>query len=147
MVAGPDAAVNVARPVLEGLGQEIEVVGAAEEASALKLAINIWLASSAVAIADVLKVCDALDLSHETLMSTLQAGPLAMPYASRRSASWRKRQYPLGFAVDLALKDVDLTLENTKLTLSFVEAVRERLKSTVDTGHGREDVAAVYESL
>jgi hypothetical protein len=27
-----------------------------------------------------------------------------------------------------------------------VEAVRERLKSTVDAGHGREDLAAVYET-
>jgi 3-hydroxyisobutyrate dehydrogenase len=146
MVAGPEAAVNVARPVLEGLGQEIEVVGAAEEASALKLAINTWLASSAVAIADVLKVCDALDLPHETLVSTLQAGPLAMPYAFAKIDLMEKRQYPLGFAVDLALKDVDLTLENAKLKLPFVEAVRERLKSTVDAGHGREDVAAVYET-
>jgi 3-hydroxyisobutyrate dehydrogenase len=146
MVAGPDAAVNVARPVLEGLGQEIEVVGAAEEASTLKLAINIWLASSAVAVADVLKVCDALDLPHETLMSTLQAGPLAMPYAFAKIALMEKRQYPLGFAVDLALKDVDLTLENAKLKLPFVEAVRERLQSTLDAGRGRED-AAVYESL
>jgi 3-hydroxyisobutyrate dehydrogenase len=146
MVAGPEAAVNVARPVLEGLGQEIEVVGAAEEASALKLAINTWLASSAIAIADVLKVCDALDLPHETLVSTLQAGPLAMPYAFAKIDLMEKRQYPLGFAVDLALKDVDLTLENAKLRLPFVEAVRERLKSTVDAGHGREDVAAVYET-
>jgi 3-hydroxyisobutyrate dehydrogenase len=146
MVAGPEAAVNVARPVLEGLGQEIEVVGVAEEASALKLAINTWLASSAVAIADVLKVCDALDLPHETLVSTLQAGPLAMPYAFAKIDLMEKRQYPLGFAVDLALKDVDLTLENAKLKLPFVEAVRERLKSTVDAGHGREDVAAVYET-
>jgi 3-hydroxyisobutyrate dehydrogenase len=146
MVAGPAAAVNVARPVLEGLGQEIEVVGAAEEASALKLAINTWLASSAVAIADVLKVCDALDLPHETLVNTLKAGPLAMPYALAKIDLMEKRQYPLGFAVDLALKDVGLTLENTKLELPFVEAVRERLQSTVDAGHGREDVAAVYET-
>jgi 3-hydroxyisobutyrate dehydrogenase len=146
MVAGPEAAVNVARPVLEGLGQEIEVVGAAQEASALKLAINTWLASSAVAIADVLKVCDALDLPHETLVNTLQAGPLAMPYAFAKIDLMEKRHYPLGFAVDLALKDVDLTLENAKLNLPFVEAVRKRLQSTVDAGHGREDVAAVYET-
>ncbi|MCU1563591.1 MAG: hypothetical protein JWN05_1970, partial [Arthrobacter sp.] len=33
-----------------------------------------------------------------------------------------------------------------KLKLPFVEAVRERLKAAVDAGHGREDVAAVYEA-
>jgi 3-hydroxyisobutyrate dehydrogenase len=146
LVAGPEAAVNIARPVLAALGKEIKVVGAAVEGSALKLAINTWLAASAVGIADVLKVCDALDLPHETLVSTLQATPLAMPYAFAKIDLMDKRQYPLGFAVDLALKDVDLTLENAKVKLPFVEAVRERLKATVDAGHGREDVAAVYET-
>jgi 3-hydroxyisobutyrate dehydrogenase len=146
LVAGPEAAVNNARPVLAALGKEIKVVGAAVEGSALKLAINTWLAASAVGIADVLKVCDALDLPHETLVSTLQATPLAMPYALAKIDLMDKRQYPLGFAVDLALKDVDLTLENAKVKLPFVEAVRERLKATVDAGHGREDVAAVYET-
>lgn len=146
LVAGPEAPVNLARPVLERLGKEIKVVGAEVEGSALKLALNTWLAASAVGIADVLKVCDALDLPHETLVNTLQATPLAMPYAFAKIDLIEKRQYPLGFAVDLALKDVDLTLENAKLKLPFVEAVRERLKATVDAGHGREDVAAVYEA-
>ncbi|MCU1531832.1 MAG: 6-phosphogluconate dehydrogenase, NAD-binding protein [Arthrobacter sp.] len=146
LVSGPEAALNVARPILQRLSKEIKVVGAAEEASALKLAINTWLAASAVAIADVLKVCDALDLPHETLVDALQAGPLSMPYAFAKIDLMEKRQYPLGFAVELALKDVDLTLENAKHKLPFVEAVRDRLKSTVDAGHGREDVAAVYET-
>jgi 3-hydroxyisobutyrate dehydrogenase len=146
LVAGPEAAVNLARPVLERLGKEIKVVGAEVQGSALKLALNTWLAASAVGIADVLKVCDALDLPHETLVNTLQATPLAMPYAFAKIDLIEKRQYPLGFAVDLALKDVDLTLENAKLKLPFVEAVRERLKATVDAGHGRDDVAAVYET-
>jgi 3-hydroxyisobutyrate dehydrogenase-like beta-hydroxyacid dehydrogenase len=37
-------------------------------------------------------------------------------------------------------------MQNAKLRLPFLEAVRERLKSTVTAGHGREDVAAVYEA-
>jgi 3-hydroxyisobutyrate dehydrogenase-like beta-hydroxyacid dehydrogenase len=87
-----------------------------------------------------------LDLAHETLANTLQAGPLAMPYTFAKIGLMEKRQYPLGFAVDIALKDVDLTFENAKLKLPFLEAVRERLQSTVDAGHGREDIAAVYET-
>jgi 3-hydroxyisobutyrate dehydrogenase len=146
LVAGEEAAVDIARPVLEMLGKEIQVVGTGAEASSLKLAINTWLAASAVAAADVLKVCEALEVPHETLVRTLKATPLAMPYAFAKIDLMEKRQYPLGFAVDLALKDVDLTLESAKLELPFVEAVRQRLKSTVETGHGREDVAAVYET-
>jgi 3-hydroxyisobutyrate dehydrogenase len=146
LIAGPEAAVDVARPVLEILGTEIQVVGTGAEASSLKLAINTWLAASAVAAADVLAVCDALDVPHGTLVRTLKATPLAMPFAFAKIDLMEKRDYPVGFAVDLALKDVDLTLENAQLELPFVEAVRDRLKSTVDAGHGREDVAAVYET-
>jgi 3-hydroxyisobutyrate dehydrogenase len=146
LVSGQDAAVNIARPVLERLGKEVSVVGAGLEASALKLAINTWLAASTVAIADVLKVCDALEVPHETLARTLQATPLAMPFAFAKIDLMEKRQYPAGFAVDLALKDIELTVQNARLRLPFLEAVRERLMSTVGAGHGREDVAAVYEA-
>ena len=146
LVSGQDAAVNIARPILERLGREVSVVGAGLEASALKLAMNTWLAASTVAIADVLKVCDALEVPHETLVRTLQATPLAMPFAFAKIDLMEKQQYPAGFAVDLALKDIELTLQHAKLTLPFLEAVRERLKSTVGAGHGREDVAAVYEA-
>jgi 3-hydroxyisobutyrate dehydrogenase len=146
LVAGPEPTIGVVRPVLERLGTEITVVGAAEEASALKLVINTWLSASAVAIADVLKVCDALEVPHETLVRTLKATPLAMPFAFAKIDLMEQRHYPVGFAVDLALKDVDLTLEDAQLELPFLEAVRERLKSTVDAGHGREDLAAVYET-
>ena len=146
LVSGQEAAVDSARPVLDGLGKEVIVVGAGLEASALKLAVNTWLAASTVATADVLKVCDALDVPHETLVRTLQATPLAMPYAFAKIDVMEKRQYPAGFAVDLALKDLDLTLQNAQLTLPFLEAVRERLRATVRAGRGREDVAAVYEA-
>jgi 3-hydroxyisobutyrate dehydrogenase len=146
LVSGQAAALNIARPVLERLGKEISVVGAGLQASALKLALNTWLAASTVAIADVLKVCDALAVPHETLVRTLHSTPLAMPFAFAKIELMEKQQYPTGFAVDLALKDVELTLQNSKLRLPFLEAVRERLTSTVRAGHGREDVAAVYET-
>lgn len=146
LVAGPEAALGVARPVLDRLGKEILVVGEAQEASALKLAVNTWLAASAVSIADVLKVCDVLEVPHGTLVRALEAGPLAMPFAFAKIDLIAKRQYPVGFAVDLALKDVELTLGNARVKLPFVEAVRERLKSAVEAGYGREDVAALYET-
>jgi 3-hydroxyisobutyrate dehydrogenase len=146
LISGPDAAVAIARPVLERLGKEVSVVGAGLEASALKLAVNTWLAASTIAIADVLKVCDALEVPHETLVRTLQATPLAMPFAFAKIDLMDKQQYPAGFAGDLALKDIELTMQNTELRLPFLEAVRERLESTVRAGHGREDVAAVYEA-
>ncbi|MFP3580585.1 NAD(P)-dependent oxidoreductase [Arthrobacter sp. SIMBA_036] len=145
LVSGQDNAVGIARPVLERLGKEVRVVGGDLEASALKLAVNTWLAASTVAIADVLKVCDALGVSHEEMVTTLQATPLAMPFAFAKIDLMEKREYPAGFAVDLALKDVDLTLADGKLDLPFLEAVQERLKAAISAGHGRDDVAAVYE--
>jgi 3-hydroxyisobutyrate dehydrogenase len=76
-------------------------------------------------------VCDGLDIPHETLVRTLQATPLGMPYAFSKIQLMEKHQYPAGFAVDVALKDLELTLQTAKLRLPFLEAVRERLKATV----------------
>lgn len=117
LVSGQAAAVNIARPVLERLGKEISLVGAGLEASALKLALNTWLAASAVAIADVLKVCDTLEVPHETLVRTLQTTPLASPFAFAKIDLMEKQQYPAGFAVDLALKDIELDLQTAETAL------------------------------
>lgn len=146
LVAGEESVLTQVRPVLDCLGSAVQHVGAASEGSALKLAINTWLASSAVGIANVLGVCDALGVPHATLVDALKAGSLSMPYAFAKIAAADAGEYPAGFPLELALKDVDLTIADAKATGPFVQALRDRLQAGVDAGHGREDVAAVYET-
>ena len=111
LVAGEDAALSRARPVLDTLGTSVLHVGPGVEGSALKLAVNAWMTAATVAMSDVLALCDTLGIDHATFVTALEAGPLAMPYELQKVSSMDAGTYTAGFAVQLALKDIDLAAE------------------------------------
>jgi 3-hydroxyisobutyrate dehydrogenase len=112
------------------------------EGSSLKLAINAWMTASTVAMSDVLALCDALSINHDIFVDALEAGPLAMPYALQKLRLMDDHSYEPGFAVQLALKDIDLASASVLLS-PLLQAVRDRLERTIAAGHGNDDLAAV----
>lgn len=142
LVAGPVDVVTRARPVLEDLGSSVLHVGTGVEGSAVKLAVNAWMAASTVAMSDVLSLCDVLGVDHTTFTRVLEAGPLAMPYELQKVAAMDAASYAPGFAVQLALKDIDLAAAAAAPS-PVLQAVRDRLEATVAAGHGDDDLAAV----
>ena len=142
LVAGEDAAVSRARPVLDALGSSVLRVGTGVEGSSLKLAVNAWMTAATVAMSDVLALCDALGIDHGTFLTALEAGPLAMPYELQKVSSMDAGAYTAGFAVQLALKDIDLAAESAPLS-PLLHVVHDRLERAVAAGHGSDDLAAV----
>jgi 3-hydroxyisobutyrate dehydrogenase len=142
LVAGRDDALARARPILDALGSSVLHVGTGVEGSALKLVVNAWMTTATVAMSDVLSLCDTLDLDHSTFAEALEAGPLAMPYALQKLQLMDERSFEPGFAVQLALKDVDLARSSAGLS-PLLQVVRDRLERTVEAGHGNDDLAAV----
>jgi 3-hydroxyisobutyrate dehydrogenase len=142
LVAGDDAALSRARPVLEALGSSVLHVGTGVEGSALKLAVNAWMTAATVAMSDVLALCDALEIDHALFVRALEAGPLAMPYELQKVRSMDAGAYTAGFAVALALKDIDLAA-GLAAPSPLLGVVRDRLERAVAAGHGSDDLAAV----
>jgi 3-hydroxyisobutyrate dehydrogenase len=142
LVAGREEALAKARPVLDALGSSVLHVGTGVEGSSLKLVVNAWMTAATVAMSDVLSLCDTLNLDHSTFAEALEAGPLAMPYALQKLQLMDERSFEPGFAVQLALKDVDLAQASAGLS-PLLQVVRDRLERTVDAGHGQDDLAAV----
>ena len=142
LAAGEDTALSRARPVLDALGSSVLHVGTAVEGSALKLAVNAWMTAATVAMSDVLALCDALGIDHATFVTALEAGPLAMPYELQKVSSMDAGAYAAGFAVQLALKDIDLAAELAAPS-PLLQVVHDRLARAVAAGHGADDLAAV----
>ena len=142
LVAGEDAALTRAGPVLDDLGSSVLRVGTGVEGSSLKLAVNAWMTAATVAMSDVLALCDALGIDHGTFLTALEAGPLAMPYELQKVSSMDAGAYTAGFAVQLALKDIDLAAESAPLS-PLLHVVHDRLERAVAAGHGSDDLAAV----
>jgi 3-hydroxyisobutyrate dehydrogenase len=142
LAAGDDDALSRARPVLDSLGSSVLHVGTGVEGSSLKLAVNAWMTAATVAMSDVLALCDALGIDHAAFVMALEAGPLAMPYELQKIISMDAGSYPAGFAVQLALKDIDLAAEMSAPS-PLLRVVHDRLEQAVAAGHGNEDLAAV----
>ena len=143
LVSGPQDAVDRARPVLEALGERVLVVGAQQEASRLKLVVNLWMTAATVAMADALDAVDRLGVGRRSLLDVIGAGPLAMPYALQKARLMTSHDYPAGFPIELALKDVRLAEQAVGRAAPLTLAVEQRLQRALDAGHGRDDVAAV----
>jgi len=142
LVAGEDAAIGRARPALDALGSSVLHVGTGVEGSALKLAVNAWMTAATVAMSDVLALCDGLGIDHATFVRALEAGPLAMPYELQKVRSMDAGAYTAGFAVQLALKDIDLAAALASPS-PLLQVVHDRLERAVAAGHGGDDLAAV----
>lgn len=145
LVSGAAEDIDRARPVLEALGSRVQQVGEQQEASRLKLAVNVWMTAATVALADSLSTCDRLGVDREQFLAALDGGPLNMPYGQQKAQLMDKREYPAGFPVELALKDVDLAREAGAADVPTIEHVVEILHKAVDAGHARDDLAAVAE--
>ena len=100
------------------------------------------MTAATVAMSDVLALCDALGIEHATFVRALEAGPLAMPYELQKVGSMDAGAYTAGFAVQLALKDIDLAAELAAPS-PLLRVVHDRLERAVAAGHGGDDLAAV----
>lgn len=147
LVAGPSPALATARPALEALGERVLVVGTGQEASRLKLVVNTWMTAATVAMADALGLSDRLGVSRSALLQVLGGGPLAMPYALAKARLMTDADYPAGFPVELALKDIRLAKQAAEhaegLEPPLIRVLEDRLRRAVEAGHARDDLAAV----
>lgn len=141
LVAGPGEALDVAHPVLDSLGERVLLIGEEQQASRLKLIVNAWMSAATVAMADALAASDDLGVPRRALLEVLTDGPLGMPYALQKAQMMTQEEYPAGFPVELALKDVRL-LQHVRHT-PLLALLEQRLSAAADAGHARDDLAAV----
>ncbi|MGP4099869.1 NAD(P)-dependent oxidoreductase [Nonomuraea sp. KM90] len=147
IVSGDKEALDHARPVLDVLGSHTVHVGTGAQASRVKLIVNSWMTASVVAMADTLLACEQLRVDPSLVLQVLDDGPLRMPYAMQKAEEIRARAYPAGFPLELALKDLGLLADERDRQPRLPGVLRDTLRRAVESGHGREDIAAVAESM
>jgi 3-hydroxyisobutyrate dehydrogenase len=146
IVSGPASSLERARPVLEALSVRILAVGDRVEASSIKLVVNGWMATATLAMGEAIQSCSDLGVGVDDFLSVLQGGPLNMDYALAKADEMRKHEYPLGFAAELALKDVVLAIDEMGHTPRLLGAVRSALEVVMSEGQGRSDIGVLGEA-
>jgi 3-hydroxyisobutyrate dehydrogenase len=147
LASGPDSVREQLQPVFAALGSRVLWVGEAGMGSRLKLAANHWMVACVTAVAESMHLCEAMGLDQQQFVELLEDGPLGSPYIHEKLLEMRSHNYPAGFPVRLALKDLELVGEVAAASaaeMPVLDVTRERFSVAVRE-HADEDLAAVYE--
>ncbi len=147
LASGPESARPRVEPVLAALGSRVLWVGEAGMGSRLKLAANHWMIAAVTALAETMHLCELMNLDQHRFIELLDGSPLGSPYALEKLGEMERHEYPAGFPVRLAVKDLELVREvaaDAHLDAPLLDVILERM-SEAARGHSDDDLAAVYE--
>ena len=151
MVGGPEAALERARPVLEAMTKAHFHLGAAGAGAAMKLAVNVMIASATVAISEALVLAEAADIDRADAYDVIAAGALASPFVDYKKAAFLDPDgTPAAFALDLMRKDLRLALEQgdaAGLPLLGAGASADVMTLAAGLEGGDEDLVRVADAL
>ena len=108
--SGPDAALDRCAPLLGVLGKETLRCGAAEEARAVKLMVNMVVALTPAVIGEALAFGSRLGLDWEGMIDALSHSVVASPLLAYKAEMLKARDWTPAADVDLVAKDLDLAL-------------------------------------
>jgi 3-hydroxyisobutyrate dehydrogenase len=147
LASGPDSSRVPVQPIFDVLASRVLWVGEAGMGSRLKLATNHWMITAVAALAESMHLCQAMGLDQQQFIALLDGGPLGSAYALQKLDEMRTHQYPAGFPVRLALKDLQLVSEveqSSRATMPLLDVVLERF-TTASQDLADQDLAAIYE--
>jgi 3-hydroxyisobutyrate dehydrogenase len=147
LASGPDSARAAVEPIFDALASRVLWVGGAGMGSRLKLAANHWMIAMVAALAESMHLCQAMGLDQEKFIALLDGGPLGSAYALQKLAEMRRHEYPAGFPVRLALKDLELVREVETSSGTPMPLLHGVLESFVSASEdlADQDLAAIYE--
>lgn len=142
LAAGPKAAIERARPVLESLG-EVRRLGDVGSAASLKLVANSMLAGVTALAAELMSAGRGAGLNAEDVFWVLSR---VAPGLNARKAGFLEHRYePVNFALRDALKDLRLALDlyaRTGATTPITAATKDLYERAAKSAGGL-DLAAI----
>ncbi|HET7069022.1 MAG TPA: NAD(P)-dependent oxidoreductase [Nocardioides sp.] len=148
LVSGDSELIERARPAFEAVGgRTVEVGERLGDASALKLAVNSWVASLCAATAQAMGLAEALGLEPRLFLEAISGGAADSAYAQLKGSVMADRSWSEpAFALDSVVKDVGLMVDAARATgfpddlLTTLLALYDRAR---ERGLGGADMAAV----
>ena len=140
LVSGEEAAFEAARPLLEIIGSRLFFLGAPGQATKMKLACNLVLATTLAGLADATAIAEASGIAREQALDILGAGPGNGVVLASKREKVLQGDYTPHFSAALLYKDLHY-LQDLARTLRrplFTAAVVKELFA-LSFAHGLED--------
>ena len=134
--------------VFGALGRSTLWLGPAGAGSRLKLVLNTWLAFQTEGAAEAAALAERLGVPASALFDALRDNALASKYAVAKLARMVDQDYHADFALDWALKDLDLVGSVAGDGVAPIAlAIAERWRKLVNEGSSGLDVSAARRGL
>jgi 3-hydroxyisobutyrate dehydrogenase len=147
LASGPPDVRERVTPVFDAIGSRTLWLGAAGEASRLKLAANAWVITVVEGIAESLALTRSLGLDPHLFLQAVAGGAMDAPYVQLKGTAMIEGDFEPSFSLDGAAKDGDLIVAAARgagVELAVVEAARDHLARARAAGHGGQDLSATY---
>jgi 3-hydroxyisobutyrate dehydrogenase len=148
LASGPERARKTLDAVFGVLGRDTLWLGAAGAGSRMKLVLNTWLAFQTEGAAESAALAERLGVPTTALFAALRDNPLASPYALAKLTRMVEQDFSADFALDWALKDLDLVAADAGGEIAPVAgAIADRWRGLVRNGSSGLDVSAARQGL
>ena len=149
LVSGAPTLRETVRPVFDAIGSRtMWISDDLGDGSALKLAVNAWVAALTAATGQSLALARALGLDPQLFLDAIAGGPLDSRYAHIKGAAMIAGTFlPVAFAVDGAAKDVALiegAAASVGVDTRLLEALSQLYGDAGRAGFGAADMSAVH---
>lgn len=145
-IAGDQAALREARPILEASGKQVIEIGEVGQATAIKIATNMVTAASIQAAAEALALVQTAGVSREKFAEAMQGNASNSTTLSNKLPKMIEGNFETHFSVKHMLKDMQIANRlglSNHLELGVSSVARDRLLEQMQRGHGEEDYSAV----
>jgi 3-hydroxyisobutyrate dehydrogenase-like beta-hydroxyacid dehydrogenase len=150
IVSGPPEALERADPVLRAIGPTIHVVGDAEQARVVKLAINLVIAGLAQLMSEALVLAEASGVSREAVLETMGSSAAGAPFVRYKTEALLRDDYSATFTTTLMEKDLELVLDAAdaaRVQLPLAGEIKTLVRSAIEAGYGDDDFMALFPYL
>lgn len=145
-VGAEPAVFERARPILEVIGGTITHVGPVGSGQAVKAVNQVILAGAYLGVAEGIVLALKSGLDVEQVVAALGGGAAQSWVLTNRSGRMLANDYPLGFKIELHLKDLGIALglaAEAGVELPVTELCAEIERALVEAGHADDDMSAV----
>ena len=150
LVGGDEAAVALARPVLEPMSKEVIHLGPVGSGAKLKLINNFLAAVQVASLAEALTWIERSGLDRDKALTFLKSAAPGSPLITGISARMTAKNYDVNFLLRLMTKDIryaENEAASCDVELNTAMAARRLFENAIEQGYGEKDMSAVIEPL
>lgn len=144
LCSGPKSAYDKTLPLFEKLSKTQFYLGDGDGARAMKLALNMMIATSLQMFSESIVLCEKAGIDWNAAMDVIAGSVLASPLIAYKIPPLRERKYDPAFSTKLMAKDLDLALSVGKqlgVCTPSTALTKQMLEANIAKGHGEKDFA------